>query len=286
MREFDFINKYLRPIAGGNSHNLGDDCAFFNGYCITKDVLVADVHFFKNDAPFNLARKSLRVNLSDLASSGAKPFGFMLGLALPNGTDESWLAEFAKGLASDIKEYNFQLLGGDTVYHDGALTISVTAIGVAQQPVTRKGAMPGDNIFVSGAVGNGFLGLRDKKNGIASGRYVKKYELPEPRLELGLKLPEIATAAIDISDGLLADLGHICKESNVGAHIYSDLIPLADKSAGLMELITGGDDYELLFTSRLEKVEACHNIGKITAHAGLRLDDAEVEAKGYEHGKR
>ena len=279
MREFDLINKFLKPLAGASSAGLADDCAFFFGYCVTKDVLVADVHFFADDEPYNLARKSLRVNLSDLAASGAVPFGFMLGLALPKTVNEKWLAEFSAGLKSDIEKYNFQMLGGDTVYHDGELMISVTAIGKAKKPVLRNGAKLGDNIFVSGKIGGGYIGLQAKLRGEES----DKYELPEPRVDLVSLIQKSANSCIDISDGLLADLGHICEESGVGAEIFVGQIPLSAPNSLILQQLAGGDDYELLFTSGLENIKGCYKIGKITKTAGISLDGKKVEALGYEH---
>lgn len=293
MNEFDFINKLLRPLAGRDSAGLQDDCAHFDGYVITKDILVAGVHFFADDAPFDLARKCLRVNLSDLASCGAEPFGFMMAAALPKGISEEWLTEFTRGLRSDIAEYNFQLLGGDTTSHDGALTISVTAIGRALSPITRAGAKEGDNIFVSGKIGEGLAGLKTR-----SGKYI----LPEPRIALGLELRGKANACIDISDGLLADLGHICSASKLGAEINSVDIPtpvnchpelvsgslrkdpdLRQDDVTFMDYITAGDDYELCFTSALNEIPGCHKIGKMVAGSGIKLDGKITEAKGYQH---
>ncbi len=281
MREFDIINKFFKPIACPDSAGLSDDCAFFEGYCVTKDMLVAGVHFFASDAPYDLARKSLRVNLSDLAASGAEPFGFMLGLALPKTTDEKWLAEFAAGLKSDITKYKIQLLGGDTAYHDGELTISITAIGKCEKPVTRGGAKVGDNIFVSGAIGGGYIGLQTKIKNQSS--KAEKYDLPNPRIDLIPIIRKHANSCIDISDGLLGDLGHICDESGVGAEIFSDKIPLFSKEADVMAQITGGDDYELLFTSGFEEIAGCTTIGRITESGVITLDGNKVEARGYEH---
>lgn len=279
MREFDLINKLIKPLAGKNSAQLGDDCAFFDGYCISKDVLIAGVHFFAKDDPYDLARKALRVNLSDLAASGATPFGFMLGLALPKKTDQKWLKRFFAGLAKDIKHFKVQLLGGDTTYHNGELVISITVIGKAKKPIQRNGAKVGDNIFVSGKIGGGYLGLQAKKQGNKS----KKYELPEPRIDLVSLIQSRTTSCIDISDGLLADLGHICEESGVGAEIDSDLIPLFDPRADLLKQLTGGDDYELLFTSKAKTLPNCHKIGIITRHIGIILDGKKVKPEGYVH---
>ena len=270
MHEFLLIDKFFKPIAT----NISDDCAFFDGYCVSKDILLSGVHFFADDAPYNLARKALRINLSDLASSGAKPYGFMLGLALPKSTNEKWLSEFSRGLKSDIKKYNIKLLGGDTCFHDGELVISITAIGKCKKPITRGGAKIGDNIFVSGKIGGGYIGLQSRSG---------KYELPNPRIDLIEQLQKAATSCIDISDGLLADLGHICEESKVSAEIISRQIPLFAAKTDLYKQITGGDDYELLFTSKLASVKGCYKIGKIIKGRGIKLNGKKVAEIGYEH---
>ena len=283
MREFTIIEQLLKPLAGSDSLGLRDDAAHFKGYCLTSDVLVSGVHFFADDAPFNLARKALRVNLSDLAAMGAKPFGFMLGLVLPKGISEEWLKEFARGLQSDIAEYNCQLLGGDTNYHEDGLIISITAIGKCRQPLLRRGAKIGDNIFVSGKIGDAYLDLQAKLKKETLSKYILKYELPTPKIKLGMRLRKIASACIDVSDGLLADLGHICRESGVGAEIYSHQIPVSDHQIDLLKLISAGDDYELLFTSTRDKVRGCSKIGKIIAGEGIKLDGALVQPQGFEH---
>jgi thiamine-monophosphate kinase len=285
MNELELIAD-LRKIAGKHSLGLNDDCAVFGSekekFCITKDVLSSDIHFFADDAPFNLARKAIRVNLSDLAAMGAKPFGIMLGACLPRGTSADWLQEFNRGIAADIAEFGFELLGGDTVFHDAPLVLSVTAIGTCKTPLLRSTAKAGDNIFVSGKIGAGWLGLRDKKLGKKT-NFAKAYDLPKPELALGQKLHGVATACMDISDGLLLDLSRLCKASNVGAELDSNSIPLADSSADFMAQISGGDDYKLLFTSTQESIEGCYKIGKITASQELKLDGEIVQAKGYEH---
>jgi thiamine-monophosphate kinase len=274
LKEFDFINSMLKPLAGKNSFGLNDDCAHFDGFVVTKDILTAGVHFFADDAPYDLARKALRVNLSDIASCGAKPFGFLIAVTLPKNTPEKWLREFTRGLKADITKYKFQLLGGDTTTHNGPLVISVTALGKTKKPITRTGAKVGDNIFVSGKIGEGFIGLQTRSG---------KYLLPNPRIELGQKLRGKASACIDISDGLLADLNHICKASGVGAEVFSSQIPIPKSKYKLHELITGGDDYELCFTSKLPSFPGCTKIGKIVKGSGIKLDGKKVEPKGYEH---
>jgi len=273
------IIENLRSIAGRDSLGLLDDCAVFGEYVITKDVLVAGVHFFPDDAPYNLARKALRVNLSDLAAMGAEPFGVLIGACLPKDISAEWLNDFNRGLKADIEEFGVQLLGGDTVFHDGALMLSVTAIGKTSKPLLRSGAKIGDNIFVSGALGGGYLGLQNK----LKGRGDLRYELPNPRIELGIKLREIANSCMDISDGLLLDLNRLCEASKVGAELVSAQIPLADMAADLLEQISGGDDYELLFTADCDAVAGCYKIGKIISGQGLKLDGKLVAPKGYVH---
>jgi len=282
MNELELIAD-LRKIAGKHSLGLNDDCAVFgqgeNTFCITKDILSSGVHFFADDAPFNLARKALRVNLSDLAAMGAKPFGVLIGVTLPRNTTTEWLNEFNRGIAADIKEFGFELLGGDTVYHDAPLVISVTAIGTTPTPILRSTAKVGDNIFVSGKIGAAWLGLQEKKKGISN----EAYELPFPELALGQKLHGVANACMDISDGLLLDLWRMCVASNVGAELDSKSIPLADPNANLIAQISGGDDYKLLFTSSQESVEGCYKIGRIVAEKSLKLDEKPIPPKGYEH---
>lgn len=281
--ELDLIND-LKSMAGENSLGLTDDCAVFDDYCITKDLLSEGVHFFKDDEPFNLARKILRVNLSDLAAMGAKPFGVLMGAALNKNVSKEWLAEFNKGMKSDIKEFGFQLLGGDTVFHDSPSVFSVTAIGIVQPPLLRSSAKIGDNIFVSGKIGDSYLGLRAKQAGDIDSKFIKKYELPIPRLALGQKLVGVANSCMDISDGLLLDLSRICEASGVGAELVSADIPISESDCDLMELISGGDDYELLFTSSQEQVDGCYKIGRVVSSMGILLDGKLVEAKGYIHG--
>ncbi len=281
MNELEIISS-LRSIAGEHSLGLQDDCAVFGEFCITKDVLASGTHFFADDEPFNLARKAIRVNLSDLAAMGAAPFGVMLGVCLPRGTSSEWISEFNRGIAADISEFGFELLGGDTVFHDGELVISVTAIGKSNAPLLRSTAKAGDNIFVSGKLGGAWLGLQEKL-GKTSGGFVEDYELPRPELDLGQNISGVATACMDVSDGLLIDLSRMCAASGVGAELDSSAIPLASAEHGLMEQISGGDDYKLLFTSARDKIEGCHRIGLIVSGDELKLDGEYVEPKGYEH---
>jgi len=271
--EFDLISRYFAPLAspGKPAYGLTDDAAVLTppagcDLIFTKDALVAGVHFFADDPADKIARKALRVNLSDLAAMGAVPLGYLLALALPRGMKdiEPWISEFCRGLGQDQAEFGWSLFGGDTVSTDGPLMISVTAIGsvVRGQALRRSGARAGDDIYVSGTLGDAALGLKRLMGEIdtadeAGKALENRYYLPQPRLALGHNLAGIATAVIDISDGLAGDIRHLCDLSGLGAEIKAELIPL---SAGAGKLLasfpayksliwTGGDDYELLFTA-------------------------------------
>ena len=268
--EFELIERYFRPLAGDpGALALTDDAAVYRqrpgeDLVVTTDMLAAGIHFFADDAPASVAKKALRVNLSDLAAKGATPFGYLLSLALPADWTESWLSGFARGLKSDQERYGITLFGGDTIRAAGGLTISVTALGRIPKGrmVTRGGARPGDQIFVSGTIGDAALGLALRLGRIATsgGRGTKhlidRYLHPEPRMALAPILRRFASGAMDVSDGLIADLAHICDVSGVGATIEAALVPLspaarhlaAGDPALMRTIVTGGDDYEVLAT--------------------------------------
>ncbi|MFQ5783843.1 MAG: thiamine-phosphate kinase [Alphaproteobacteria bacterium] len=275
MDEFALIEELFAPLARGapGAFGLTDDAAVIGvqpgrELVVTKDMMVAGVHFLPDDPPELLGRKLLRINLSDLAAMGAEPRAYLLALAVPRGTGEDWLRSFAGGLAEDQAAFGLHLVGGDTVATDGPFAASITALGEVDAGcvLRRAGARPGDGIFVSGTLGDAALGLRALRGELpdvdASGRatLIGRYRLPQPRLALGHALRGAAHAAIDISDGPVADLDHICRCSGVGAEIDVARIPLspAVKSAleadsGLLPLILGGgDDYELAFAASPE----------------------------------
>jgi thiamine-monophosphate kinase len=320
--EFALIERYFAPLAAGHAgaFGLADDAATLaveaaDELVVTKDLLVAGVHFPGDDPPELLGRKLLRVNLSDLAAMGAAAKAYALGLALPRGTASAWLEAFAAGLAADQAEYGVVLLGGDTVATDGPLVLSLTAFGTVPRggALHRAGARPGDHVWVSGTIGDGALGLRVLRrelDGLAEAERAQlmgRYRLPQPRLALGERLIGLAHAAIDISDGLIADLNHVCEVSNVAAEIDVAHLPLsaAARSAlevdlGLLEtVLTGGDDYELLFCAGPEAakpVEALAQaldlpltrIGAIRTGAGVRVRGpggrpARFGQGGYRH---
>jgi thiamine-monophosphate kinase len=260
--EFETIAALFAPLALGRKAalGLGDDAACLVpppgcDLVVTADALVAGVHFFADDPPATIARKALRCNLSDLAAKGAKPFGYFLTLALPVDFRGRTLQKFARGLAIDGALFGIPLLGGDTTSTPGPLTISITAIGTVKHAtmLCRDGAKPGDDLWMSGTLGDAALGLLDR-NAVFLRR---RYDRPEPRLALGQKLVGIASACMDISDGLGADLGHLCERSKLGADVELAKLPLSratmralKRDPHLLEsVVAGGDDYELLFAA-------------------------------------
>ncbi len=256
--EFGRIARHFRPLAGPAGLNLADDAALLapppgRELVLTADAMVAGIHFLPDDPPALVSRKLLRVNLSDLAAKGAAPLGYLLTVAVPRDTPDTWFAGFAEGLADDQARFGISLIGGDTTSTPGPVTLSLTAIGHAAPGamVRRRGARPGDGVWVTGTIGDGALGLAVAQGRLAdpSGFLLGRYQLPEPRL--GLPLSGIASAGMDVSDGLVQDLGHLCRAGALGAEIEADLVPLstAARAAGpdwRPACLTGGDDYELL----------------------------------------
>lgn len=272
LGEFELIARHFAPLSRGEPGALGltDDAAWLEvpaGQVLvaTKDAMVADRHFFADDPPEAIARKLLRVNLSDLAAMGARPRAYLLALALTEAHTGDWLTAFVRGLATDQKAFDVTLIGGDTVATPGPVTVSLTLLGEAARDrlLRRDGARPGDRIWVSGAVGDAALALercfgRLEIDDAADVAFLEQRRtLPTPRVALGSRLAGLASAAVDISDGLVADLGHICETSGVAAVVEAADVPLSDAArravAGdekrLIVALTGGDDYELLFTA-------------------------------------
>jgi len=258
--EFARIARYFAPLAGPGGLALADDAALLrprSGHelVLSLDTLVAGVHFLPQDPPDQVAKKLLRVNLSDLAAKGARPVGYLLSVSVPRDLPEEWFAHFSNGLAEDQARYGLALLGGDTTSTPGPISLSLTILGEVPegQMVRRTGAEAGDEIYVTGTIGDAALGLAVLQGRLAdpSGTLVARYRLPEPRL--GMKLWGTAHAAIDISDGLLQDLGHLCRAAGLGAEIEAARVPLslaARKAVDanpdwLATCLTGGDDYEL-----------------------------------------
>jgi thiamine-monophosphate kinase len=321
--EFDIINTYFAPLSvlEQGAFSLTDDGAVLDtpddqkDLVITTDSLVEGVHFLTTDLPQNIAAKLLRVNLSDLAAMGAVPAFYSLAIALPSNLSASWLEAFSRGLAGDQKEFGITLIGGDTVSSSGPLTLTITAIGFVEKgaALRRNGAKVGDDIWVSGFIGDGALGLKVAKNDIPKiSEKIKKYLLssyrtPYPRTLLGPMLVNNVHAAIDISDGLISDLGHICEMSGVGADVQLNGIPMSfatkqivTKEANYIDLVLGGgDDFELLFTADNTFIDIAKDIsrksnvgltkiGKIVEPEVIRIlkaDGAEyhIDKVGYSH---
>ena len=268
------IARHFKPIARHpGALGLTDDAALLKprageALVVTADAVVGGVHFFADDPPEAIARKGLRVNLSDLAAKGASPVGFVLTLALPKGYGDTWLAAFARGLGADARKFHCPLLGGDTVYTPGPVTISITAIGALRsgKMVRRAGARPGDRVVITGTVGDAALGLRLRNEPGAARRWkldaamqrhlLGRYLVPEPRNALADALRRHASAAMDVSDGLAGDLGKLCRASGVGAAVEAARVPLSKAAQSALKaepraittILTGGDDFEVVAT--------------------------------------
>ena len=242
--EFELIARYFAPLAAGapGAASLADDVALITvaageDLVLKSDAIVAGVHFTGQEPARLIARKLLRVNLSDLAAKGARPLGYLLTAVFPQDVEEEWIADFAGGLAEDQWQYGLSLLGGDTTATPGPLTLSMTVVGAAARGRTprRSDGKKGDSILVSGTIGDGALGLRAARGQIEglsaqANRFLQdRYQLPEPRLALGRALVEsgIVHASMDISDGLIADLGHICQQSGLAAEVQWSQVPLS-----------------------------------------------------------
>lgn len=256
--EFSLIARHFRPLAGPGALELRDDAAVMmppagRELVLTADAMVAGVHFLPDDPPDLVGRKLLRVNLSDLAAKGAVPLSYLMTISTPRATPDSWYAGFAAGLALDHAEYGVTLLGGDTTSTPGPISLSLTIIGhvAPGQAVRRIGARAGDGIWVTGTIGDGALGLQVALGKLTdpTGFLLERYRLPRPRV--GLAICGIASAGMDVSDGLVQDLGHICRENGLAAELDATAVPLSDqaRAAGpdwLETCLTGGDDYEVL----------------------------------------
>jgi thiamine-monophosphate kinase len=255
--EFARIARHFRPLAGPGALDLLDDAAVLapppgRELVITADAMVAGVHFLPDDAPGVVAKKLLRTNLSDLAAMGATPLGYLLTVSVPRDTPEAWFFDFAAGLAQDQTEFGISLLGGDTTSTSGPVSLSLTAIGTVApgEAIRRAGARPGDGLWVTGTIGDGALGLLAAQGTLAdpSGWLAARYRLPRPRLRVARH--GLVSAAMDISDGLVQDVAHMCRASGCAAEILSPHVPRSDaaRAAGdgfLPLCLTGGDDYEL-----------------------------------------
>lgn len=314
MGEFELIAEYFtRPVRRA-ALGVGDDCALFapgpgQQLAVSSDMLVEGRHFLSTVAPERLGHKALAVNLSDLAACGAQPLGFTLALALPRA-ERSFLAPFAQGLFALAGQHGIELIGGDTTA--GPLNICITAFGEvpAGQALLRSGARVGDRLWVSGALGDARLALEVFRGtltlpGADFDAVREAMERPLPRVALGVALRGLASSAVDLSDGLLGDLGHVLRASGAGATLDCDAIPrsavLARQTPAWQQtcVLAGGDDYELLFTAPAARDAdvraagaragvAVTPIGRIEAETGLRVHDAAgravaIASRGFDH---
>jgi thiamine-monophosphate kinase len=302
------IARYFRPLATApGAFGLIDDAAALTpppgcDLVLTTDGVIAGVHFFPDDPPAMVGRKALRMNLSDLAAKGARPLGFLLSVALPEGFGEAWLGAFAAALADDAAHYGCPLYGGDTDHTPGPISVSIFAFGAVPQGkmVHRSTARPGDRIVVTGTIGDAAIGLQLRRertlarrwglSEAAAAQLENRYLLPQPRNALAGAVLQYASAAIDVSDGLVGDLGKLCRASSVAADIDVATVPLSDAAraaiaaepALLETALTGGDDYEIVLTLAPEKLDgfrtaaaaagvAVTEIGGVQAGEGTRF---------------
>jgi thiamine-monophosphate kinase len=319
LSEFQLIRRFFAEHDRGPGILLGvgDDCALLaprrgQELAVSVDTMVCGTHFFEDQPADSIGHKALATALSDLAAMGAEPLGVLLALTLP-GVDEGWLSGFAEGMGALAEQLRVPLVGGDTTR--GPLAVSITVLGQVPtgSALRRDAARPGDLVVVSGALGGAFAGLRTEmerrevQHGPPSGTdsRCQRFFRPEPRLALGKALRGRVRAAIDISDGLLADLGHVCAASGCGARLLADTLPkdplLADwpSGAALAAALTGGDDYELLFAwparqrPELRPLAAALDlpltvIGEFTVGSGIEVLDADGHAvvsrgQGFDH---
>ncbi len=299
MKEFELIERYFKQkkLAWLNDYislGIGDDCAVLDipsdmQLCLSMDTLVGDVHFPKHAKPFDIATRALCVTLSDLAAMGSTPVGFTLAITLPQA-EEAWLKQFSDGLIEIAQQFQCPLMGGDTT-KGPVLVISIQVHGVVKKGMAlmRSGACVGDKVYVSGNMGDGGgalpLVLKDSKS---SNDLAKHFWKPLPQIELGKKLIGNASACLDVSDGLVQDLNHICRNSQVAMDIDSNLIPLSnfllekyEREAALKYALTGGDDYQLAYTAKHSDKGIC--IGEVVKGEGVKVAGFETNKKGFQH---
>lgn len=306
MDEFGIIAKYFAPLAGEGALGLADDAALLSprpghDLVITTDAIAEGVDFFGFDPAGTIAQKALRVNLSDLAAKGAVPAHYLLNLSLPHTVTPDWLAGFAAGLAQDQQAFGITLLGGDTSATEGALAIAVTAFGYVPQGamIRRRGAKPGDHVYVTGTIGDSGGGLaifRREKHALNDAQrdaLIARYRVPQPPVEFADRLRAIASASVDISDGLIADLGHLASASGVCVVVEGEQVPLSGPlralwgEGALLRAVAAGDDYQVAFTAPPGLSGPFTRIGHVEAGQGVSLivngQEAVLPKPGYRH---
>ena len=318
LGEFELIARFFAPLAGPGALGLRDDAALLDispdsQLVLTNDTVIAGVHFRIDDPPDLVARKALRVNLSDLAAKGARPLGFLQALTLNTSITDAWLESYARGLAEDATAFHIPLVGGDTTTSAGPLCITITALGETPKDsaILRSGARAGDVVYVSGSIGDSALGLAclmgelnlPPEHAVA---LADRYHLPRPRVDVGWALRGIATAGLDISDGLVADLGHMADASRHCITIERDAVPLSVSARAAVatdpklweKILAGGDDYEIAFAAAeahaaeiariaRETGVALTAIGRVTAGTGVSVTAGgrplALSSTGYRH---
>ena len=296
MDEFDLIRRYFAPLAGSpGADGLRDDVAeIAPGLIATKDAIVEGVHFLSNDPIATVAQKLVRVNVSDIIAKGGRPDAALLALVWPKGRAHEQLGDFSRALGAELARWGAHLVGGDTTSTDGPLTLSLTLLGRVGErgPVRRSGAQPGDDVWVSGTIGDGALGLMAATGVLgnlsaeASNLLVSRYRVPEPpRLAFADLVAKYATGSIDVSDGLVADAGHVAEASGVRLVIRSADVPLSpaanfyvtNEQVSLQALLTGGDDYQTLFAAPASARDAIARTGQIVTRIGTVEQSAGVK---------
>ncbi len=311
--EFALIAQVFAPLATSpGAFGLRDDAAVLaprdgHDLVVTTDALVEGVHFLASDPPASIAKKALRVNLSDLAAKGAEPAGYLLALSLPQRIELGWIEAFARGLGEDQALFEISLLGGDTTSTPGPLTLAITAMGHVPtgKMIRRGGARAGEGVFVSGTIGDAGGGLEVLRGEGGPEALIERYRVPAPRLALGQALRGIASAALDVSDGLIGDLAHIAEVSGVRIVIEAGRIPRSaalralwgDTDEAILRAATAGDDYEIAFTAASDSAVrsaadqagvAVTRIGRVEQGAGIVLlassgEEIEVRRAGFRH---
>lgn len=319
MPEFSIIHDFFAPLATKSPFSLDllEDGAIFppqsNNQCIATDGMVEGVHFLKDTPPKHIAKRLLRINLSDMAAMGATPHSYLLTIATPYDSDR-WFQAFTEGLAEDQEQFNIDLIGGDSMRHQGALFLSITMMGSVKHGhhVTRGGSQVGDDIYVTGTIGDAMIGLALKQKKKLAGLtnpswFIERYELPTPRVAFGSHFSPFVTSALDVSDGLLGDMQHLIKNSGNGMKVHLDAIPhhpdvttlfISEKELHI-DAISNSDDYEILFTASPTHAEALMalaqdtntpitRIGTVTESGTLEIVDQDenpipLSIKGYDH---
>ena len=312
MNEFEFIRKLLQPLAPHpNSLKLSDDIALLsgNGWVFSTDTICENIHFLENTKPYNIAQKLLRVNISDLSAKAINAKFYSLNLSLnPKKISKKWLEELCFGLQDIQQEFNISLLGGDTSTTNNDIILSATIFGqIKEKYIARNTAKAGDLIFVTGFLGDSFLGLKHLLGEINitdnQEYFINRYEKPRPRIEIINLLQKVASSALDISDGLLQDLNHISNSSNLSATVFLNNIPITPITQNLiknqkplqLQLLNHGDDYEILFTAAKKHLSYINSyssklsypitqIGKITNGSKVTLLDKENQEILYNKG--